>query len=74
MIIQATCARCGILHETAVSEDAYMAYARGAMVQEAFPNMSADYRELFFLSGICGPCFDILFPEDDDWNYEEDNA
>lgn len=31
-------------------------------VQDLFPNMSKDERELL-LSGICGPCFDRVFAE-----------
>lgn len=33
------------------------------LVQNVFPEISADDRELFFISNICGDCFDKLFEE-----------
>lgn len=77
--IQAVCTECGVKHFAAVTSEGYTRYIYGGMVQDCFPNMSADYRELFFLTGICGPCFDRLIPEDDEdefdsWNNDEDWA
>ena len=77
--IQEVCIACGVKHFAAVTAEGYRRYIEGGMVQDCFPNMSAGYRELFFQTGICETCFDILFPEDDedefdDWNYDEDDA
>lgn len=48
-----------------VKKDAFTRWLAGALpVQEAFPGGSADDRELFFQSGICGACWDIIFGED----------
>lgn len=33
------------------------------LVQNVFPKISVDDRELFFISHICGDCFDKLFEE-----------
>lgn len=41
------------------------AYRNGAHVQNAFPYLAADERELL-ISGICGKCFDGIFAEEDD--------
>jgi hypothetical protein len=35
-------------------------------VQDAFPYLSAGERELL-ISGTCDPCFQEMFPEDDEW-------
>ena len=35
-----------------------------ALRQSAMPNVPADERELL-ISGICGPCFDAMFREED---------
>ena len=41
------------------------AYNGGAMIQAAFPELSADIRERL-ISGMCGPCFDKMFPDDEE--------
>ena len=43
----------------------YAAWREGMHIQDVWPHMSADDRE-FLISNSCGPCFDALFPEDDD--------
>ena len=37
---------------------------QGALIQDAFPNMSADHREML-ISGTCPVCWDKMFPEED---------
>ncbi len=37
----------------------------GVLIQQAFPNLSSVQREQI-LSGICGPCWDKILPEEDD--------
>ena len=36
-----------------------------AFIQQAFPYLTADERELL-LTATCGPCFDEMFKEDDE--------
>lgn len=38
----------------------YANWRKGISIQEAFPSLTADERE-FFLSQICGPCYDSEF-------------
>lgn len=33
------------------------------LIQNVFPEISSDDRELFFISNICGDCFDKMFEE-----------
>lgn len=46
-----------------VSDEGYAAYQAGEFVQNAFPEMSANDREFFFISNTCGPCFDAIFDD-----------
>ena len=39
-------------------------YNQGKYIQESFPYIPIEYRELL-MSGICPDCFDVLFPEED---------
>jgi hypothetical protein len=48
--------------------DEWDAYKHGLLIQDAFPNMSADEREMI-ISGICPKCWDVMFKEDDDIGY-----
>lgn len=42
----------------------YITYLQGEKnVQDIFPELSADDREFFFISGICPDCWDGIFPE-----------
>jgi hypothetical protein len=55
-----------------VSAEAYKRWNNGAMIQDAFPEMSADDRERM-ISGTCGPCWNQLFADPDDEEESEDN-
>ena len=35
-------------------------------VQHIFPELSAENRELFFLSNICGDCWNTIFPPEEE--------
>lgn len=39
-------------------------YQNGKLIQNAFPYLTADEREIM-ISGICGGCFDKVFSEDE---------
>jgi hypothetical protein len=41
---------------------AYKEWQAGKLIQEAFPQLTADQRE-FLISRVCGPCFDEVTKE-----------
>lgn len=67
--ILTVCPFCGHANEIAVNEEDYFDWAfDGALVQDAFPYLSADEREML-ISGICPTCWEKSFggePEEDD--------
>lgn len=64
MIITKTCILCSKESEVTVKEVDYMAWRDGVFIQNVMPYLTPDQRELL-ISGICGNCFDDLFPEED---------
>ena len=58
-----TCPICGKDWEVEVKSSDYMRYMSGAYVQDAFPYLSANERELL-ISGICGECYDAMWLDD----------
>lgn len=86
MTIETYCPICHTTHELEVPFEAFCAWQAGALVQDAFPMLSANEREML-ISGICPPCWDNLFAPseeeveewleededmDEDGDYEED--
>lgn len=65
-MLTATCVVCGIEKRITVDTDALWKYQVGYPVQECFPDMSADDRELFFISELCGNCWDAMINDEDD--------
>ena len=59
-----TCNQCSEVHVIEVDFQDWSDWRRGKLAQDAFPYLSADERELL-ISGICGKCFDKMFPPDD---------
>jgi len=60
------CPMCGHANEVAVNEEDYFNWSfDGALVQDAFPYLSADEREML-ISGICPKCWDKLFGEEEE--------
>jgi len=55
-----TCPICGHTHEVEVLLQDYFAWESGALVQDAFPYLSDDEREML-ISGICPTCWDKMF-------------
>lgn len=55
-----TCPFCGVESVISVFEDDYLAWEQGALVQDAFPYLSADDREML-ISGICPTCWEKTF-------------
>lgn len=73
MEIRTTCPLCGRTSFVTVDPVGFDAYRAGALVQDAFPRLSADEREML-ISGICPECWDAQFsePEDEEEPWEED--
>tara|TARA_Y100000296_G_scaffold73682_1_gene91423 strand:- start:308 stop:457 length:150 start_codon:yes stop_codon:yes gene_type:complete len=47
-----------------VQAEDYEAWENGELIQNAMPYLSADEREVL-ISGMCGPCFDNLFGDEE---------
>lgn len=75
--ILATCPFCGNLNVVTVNEDDYWNWQNGTLIQDAFPYLTADEREII-KTGICPDCWDKMFSEDEeeeeDSDYWEDDA
>lgn len=65
VLVVTTCPFCGHAHEVAVNEADYFDWDDGALVQDVFPYLSADEREML-ISGICPKCWAATFSSDDD--------
>lgn len=61
------CPFCGRANEVEVNEADYLDWQDGVLVQDAFPYLSADEREML-VSGICPTCWESTFggTEDED--------
>lgn len=60
------CPFCGKAHEIEVNEIDYLDWQDGELVQNAFPYLSADEREML-ISGICPTCWDKMFGDGSQW-------
>lgn len=66
MTVVEKCQTCSTVYDIVVEAQDYYDWARGAKyLQDAFPYLTADERELL-LSHTCGPCFNAMFPEEDE--------
>lgn len=64
---------CGFVTKADVESSDVFQWRQGAMAQNAFPYLSITQREALFISGICGFCWDDMFPEEDeDDGYEDE--
>ena len=61
--VSRNCPFCGKYWEVEVSEADYWNWKNGELVQNAFPYLNANDREIF-ISGICSECWDNMFGED----------
>ena len=59
------CLICKRTYRIMVSNKELRNYDKGALVQDAFPHLSPDDREML-ISNICGSCWDIIFKDADD--------
>lgn len=58
------CIRCNETSTITVDADAHRRWTSGELIQDAFPDMTADNRELL-ISGIHPACWDSMFEGDD---------
>ena len=65
--LESRCVMCQVESRLTVSLESYGVWHNGAAVQRAFPTVSPADREQFFMTGICGQCWDQMFlgQEDD---------
>ncbi len=60
------CGTCQIEYQIEVDSEQLERYDKGIEhVQNIFPEMSAENREFFFISGICGKCWDEMFSDEE---------
>ena len=60
MKVTRTCPVCGLKQLLVVDEAAYKAWRSGTYIQDAFPDLNEDQREVL-KTGICAPCWDNMF-------------
>lgn len=60
------CPQCGHKNVVTVNSEGYRAWTRGALIQNALPELTAEQREVL-VTGICGECWKEMFrePEED---------
>ena len=61
MIITVKCPQCGQEFSKEFDNSKLVRLKNGELVQNVFPELSADDRELYFISHICPICWDKLF-------------
>ena len=62
VVVDIACLKCKTNHTIVLPKEPYIKWQTGTHIQEVFPEISLDTRELL-ISGICGSCFDKLFDE-----------
>lgn len=63
-IIKQTCFMCNKTYEVEMDANAYRRWMNGEHIQDVAPELTIDERELL-ISGVCGKCFDNLFPPEE---------
>lgn len=64
-VVDVKCGVCEEVKSVRVDLAAYTEWRNGALIQNVMPQLSASQRELL-ISGTCGPCFDKLFPAEEE--------
>lgn len=67
------CPKCGKQEVIEVQAPDLYKYNQGAFMQDAFPYLTPSQRERL-MTGICGPCFDKLFPPEEEEEDADDPA
>jgi hypothetical protein len=63
--VDGPCYECKKPQAVTVPAAAFIKFGQGGFAQDCFPALPAEQRE-FLISGICGKCWDELFPEEDE--------
>lgn len=58
--LKRNCPSCGLTQVVKVEQEDYDKYQNGMHVQNAFPYLNAEQRELF-ITGICPECWNRMF-------------
>ena len=76
MIISVKCPSCGREFRREFDDEKIKRIQNGEFVQRVFPELNSDERELFFISHICGECWNTIFreveEEMEEWLMEND--
>lgn len=70
LYVETTCPICHEAHTIMVYSDDFYAWKHGKNAQDAFGYLSAEEREML-ISGICPSCWDNLFADEDEEDYDE---
>ena len=60
--IERACPKCGRVNKLLVSANAYSMWQAGAFIQDSFPELTVDQREII-QTGIDGECWSKMFGE-----------
>lgn len=58
--LETSCPFCGHTNTILVYEDDFLAWQNGTLIQDAFPYLSPEDREML-ISGICPTCWEKMF-------------
>ena len=72
MIIKVKCPQCGQEFSREFDDTKLALLKAGELVQNVFPELSSEERELFFITHLCPKCWDSLFGVIEPKGYEED--
>lgn len=62
-VLHTTCRICRKKDVLRVDTENYLNWRAGGSIQACLPELTPDDREIL-ISGICGKCFDKMFPEE----------
>ena len=65
------CPMCGKIYSVNVNDVDFQNWQEGALIQKAFPYLSADEREIL-ITGTCPKCWNSMFLIDEDEEEDED--
>lgn len=71
------CRRCGKQFSITVDRKKFVNYMNSGqkeLIQNVFPELTSNDRELFFISHICGECWNDIFDESEPNGYQEDDS
>lgn len=63
-IVDLVCTHCQTVVPVSIDLEAFQAWKNGLLIQDAFPLLTADEREMI-KTRTCGDCWDKMFPEEE---------